>query len=382
MPDALILGGGLAGSATAVLLARTGQSVHLIERETGPHHKICGEFLSIEAHQHLSELGIDPLALGAVPIERIHLIFGNAFIEAPLPFKALGLSRYTLDETLIGQATAAGAKVERGVRVLEIGQDQVRTSAGARSGRHVILATGKLPVRQEQHPRRKEDDNPYVGFKMHYRLGSAARRRLDGVIQLILFDGGYAGLQLIEGGHANLCLIIRRRRLQQLGRKWADVAKMLTSLKHCRTILADAEPLFPRPLTIANLVYSGPRRFEHGDPIFRLGDQAAMTAPLSGDGMALALRSAAVAAQCIGEGLGADEYRLKYHTATKGQLFRAMALQDVLDRPVLRALGISAARAWPGLLTRAAEATRLPEWSAASHTSRNRQDRGAISSKR
>ncbi|HKR90856.1 NAD(P)/FAD-dependent oxidoreductase, partial [Novosphingobium sp.] len=244
MPDALILGGGLAGSATAVLLARTGQSVHLIERETGPHHKICGEFLSIEAHQHLSELGIDPLALGAVPIERIHLIFGNAFIEAPLPFKALGLSRYTLDETLIGQATAAGAKVERGVRVLEIGQDQVRTSAGARSGRHVILATGKLPVRQEQHPRRKEDDNPYVGFKMHYRLGSAARRRLDGVIQLILFDGGYAGLQLIEGGHANLCLIIRRRRLQQLGRKWADVAKMLTSLKHCRTILTDAEPLF------------------------------------------------------------------------------------------------------------------------------------------
>ena len=57
MTDALVLGGGLAGSGAAILLARAGRSVSLIERETGPHHNVCGEFLSIEARDHLEALG-------------------------------------------------------------------------------------------------------------------------------------------------------------------------------------------------------------------------------------------------------------------------------------------------------------------------------------
>ena len=59
----LILGGGVAGCAASIALARKGRSVTLIEREPTPRHKVCGEFLSGEALEDLHALGIAGTAL-------------------------------------------------------------------------------------------------------------------------------------------------------------------------------------------------------------------------------------------------------------------------------------------------------------------------------
>ncbi|AIT82053.1 NAD(P)/FAD-dependent oxidoreductase [Novosphingobium pentaromativorans] len=361
MADALILGGGLAGAAAAVLLSRAGKTVHLIERETGPHHKICGEFLSIEARHHLVELGIDPARLGAVPIDRVRVIAGDAQIEAKLPFTALGLSRHVLDEALLDRAQGAGARVERGVRVLGMDAMAVRTSHGERSGTSILLATGKLPVREERKDSGHKDADPYVGFKMHYRLSGPARAQLEATVQLTLFDGGYAGLQMVEGGFANLCLIVRRSRLTRIGRSWSDLQAMLSSLPRGGEWLAEAEPLFARPVTIGNLSYGEVLRRRPDDGIFRLGDQAGMTASLTGDGMALALRSAFLAVACLRSGEDAQTYRQRHRAEIGRQLTRAMALQRALEQPLLRSLGVGLLRAWPGLLTYLASATRVTE---------------------
>ncbi|CCA90920.1 NAD(P)/FAD-dependent oxidoreductase [Novosphingobium sp. PP1Y] len=359
MADALILGGGLAGGAAALLLARAGKSVCLVERETGPHHKICGEFLSIEAHSHLADLGIDAAALGAVPIDRVRLISGPARIDAALPFTALGLSRHILDEVLLERAEAAGVALERGVRVLEMFGTRVRTSLGERSAGTVLLATGKLPVREGGQERKEKDSDRYVGFKMHYRLSRPAQEQLAGVVQLTLFEGGYAGLQMIEGGCANLCLIVRRSRLSQIGRNWSDMQAMLASLPRGGEWLCEAEPLFAKPVTIGNLSYGMAPACRPDDPVFRLGDQAGMTASLTGDGMALALRSAFIAAECLLEGKDAAHYRQRHRAQTGRQLTRAMALQRVLEHPVLRTMGVGLLKMRPGLLTRFAQGTRL-----------------------
>ena len=61
--EVLILGGGVAGCATSIALARKGRSVTLIEREPTPRHKVCGEFLSGEALEDLHALGIDVASL-------------------------------------------------------------------------------------------------------------------------------------------------------------------------------------------------------------------------------------------------------------------------------------------------------------------------------
>lgn len=71
--EVLIIGGGVAGCAASIALARRGRSVTLIEREPTPRHKVCGEFLSGEALEELVALGIDVTSLHAVPIDYVRL---------------------------------------------------------------------------------------------------------------------------------------------------------------------------------------------------------------------------------------------------------------------------------------------------------------------
>ena len=68
--ETVILGGGLAGGAAAVLLARGGEPVRVLEREAGPRDKICGEFLSIEARRDLARLGLCLLYTSPSPRDR------------------------------------------------------------------------------------------------------------------------------------------------------------------------------------------------------------------------------------------------------------------------------------------------------------------------
>src|SRR5258708_19930012 len=68
--ETVIVGGGPAGSATACGLAALGRDVVLIERTAEPHHKVCGEFLSVETQTQLRRLRIPPPALRAAPVGR------------------------------------------------------------------------------------------------------------------------------------------------------------------------------------------------------------------------------------------------------------------------------------------------------------------------
>ena len=87
--DIGVIGCGTAGGAAAALLARDGLRPILLEREAGPRHKICGEFLSGEAQSHLAALGLDLAPLGGARIDRVRLAWGNRLVESPLPFAAL-----------------------------------------------------------------------------------------------------------------------------------------------------------------------------------------------------------------------------------------------------------------------------------------------------
>ena len=99
------------GAAAACLLAGAGRSTVLFEREAGPRHKVCGEFISVEAAAYLASLGLDPERLGALPIHHVRLIQGER--TATLPFPAFSLSRDVMDEALLKAAAARGAEIRR-----------------------------------------------------------------------------------------------------------------------------------------------------------------------------------------------------------------------------------------------------------------------------
>jgi hypothetical protein len=282
----MIVGGGIAGSALAILLAEAGRRVTLLERSAGPHHSVCGEFLSPEAIVYLRALGIDPLALGAQPITHVRLAARELIAETRLPRPALSLTRCTLDEALRTRAAEAGAVVQRGTNVERLTRsgDQWQAECVQSGGRRAVLfasraylATGKYDLRgwarragtdrtadaypapsdlrqsnvlssaqhakgsltqppgQKEHRMQAEssgtngqpgtDGRPapwslqtnLVAFKMYFHLDPAQHAALAEHVELILFPGGYTGLQTVEGGAANLCTLLTRDRLRSLG---------------------------------------------------------------------------------------------------------------------------------------------------------------------
>jgi len=79
--DVAIIGGGLAGLATAILIAQSGYSVILFEKEKYPFHKVCGEYVSLESWNFVIQLGL-PLSKMGLPIMDTLLLTapnGNAF---------------------------------------------------------------------------------------------------------------------------------------------------------------------------------------------------------------------------------------------------------------------------------------------------------------
>ena len=147
----IAVGGGLAGAAFAIELARHGVRVIVLESSRGPRHVVCGEFLSEEAQNLLRQLGLDPHTRGATSIERFRLVKGERHAITHLPFAAAGLSRYRLDEVLLEAAERAGAEVVRGARVMRIepgtGTVIVREAERMWHAAAVGLATGKHSMR-------------------------------------------------------------------------------------------------------------------------------------------------------------------------------------------------------------------------------------------
>ena len=350
----LIVGGGVAGAAAACLL---GPEATLVERTAGAHDKICGEFVSWEAQDALHRLGVDTAALGGAPIHSVRLLHGHRSVTAPLPRPGAGLSRRVLDEALLAQAARHGATVLRGhaVRRLVPGGAEVEGLGRVEAAR-VLLATGKHDLRDTRRPVQR-GPHALVGLKMYYRLAPAPAAELDGTVEVVLFPGGYAGLQMVEGGRANLCLLIRHDTFQAVDAAWDGVVAHI--VKHSPALAARLEgavPLLARPVATSGIPYGFVHRPGPADlpDVLRLGDQAGVIPSFSGDGMAIALHTAFAAVRQA----DAAQHHRRMQADLSGQIGRAM----VLHRLGLAMPGslLRAARAWPGALALVARLTRVP----------------------
>lgn len=359
---ALVVGGGPAGAALAIRLAEAGRPVTVLERQAGAHDKVCGEFISGEAVTALERLGLDLAALGAAPIRRVRLARGGAIAEAPLPFAALSLSRRRLDEALLARAADAGALVRRGFKVRRL----ERTAGGWRAqgedgdiadGNAAFLAVGKHDLRAFK--RRRGLHNDLIAFKMHWRLLPAQAKALEGAVELCLFSGGYAGLEAIEDGQANLCLVVRRSRYAALAAWPALLAAIRADCALLDQRLAGAEALWAKPLAIAAIPYGQFARPAEG--LWPLGDQAAVIPSFAGDGLAIALHSAALAARAWLAGESAQAYAGRLRRELGPRVIGASLLSQALVRAPTQAAILAAARIEPRLMSAAARLTRIPE---------------------
>lgn len=310
--DVAIVGAGLAGSSIAATLANLGWRVLLVERDSFPRHKVCGEFISPEAQATLRHLGLfaevaalKPVSLHATAITSRHA----RVLRRPLPGEAWGLSRYKLDEGLARAAVSRGVELRTATTVTShvvqneikngVQNEQVELHLRDRQqttrihARAAIMAFGRtaLPgLAAHRPPADTSERARYVGIKCHYR-----GVEMPPQVELYFFPGGYAGLNPVEGGHVNLCLLVSYAAFAQAGR---SIPGMLATAIAGNAALAErmhgAEAVVDTECSVAPVdTY---RRAQPWSDVAQVGDSAVMIPPLCGDGMAMALRSAELCA--------------------------------------------------------------------------------------
>ena len=357
MKRPLIVGGGPAGAAAAIMLARDGTPALLLERSRDAQDVVCGGFLGWDALAALERLGLDPVAAGAHAIMRLRLIVGGRAAEAPLPHRAAGFSRRTLDAALLRIAEAAGTAMERGVTVRGAEGRSIRTGDGATMTPDALfLATGKHELRGLARPRDAGGADPAVGLRARLDPSPRLAAALAGTIELHLFDRGYAGLLVQEDGSINLCLSVKRSRLGSGPEALlADLAATDAPTLGARLGEARAAPTWQ---AIAGVPY-GWRTPETVPGLFRLGDQAAVIASLAGDGVAIALASGRIAAEHHARrgAAGAETFQRAFATHAARPLGWAGRLRGIAEGPARGLLPLLAHV--PGLAGLLARATRI-----------------------
>jgi flavin-dependent dehydrogenase len=371
--DAAVLGAGLAGSSLAKALADKGWETLLLDRHSFPRHKVCGEFLSPESQSTLHALGINEslAGLGHCEIERIRIIFENgAEMELSLAGKAWGLSRYALDSALHLAAVQAGANLQTGATVTAVHKSDRGYIIHAKQGgeacsfeaRAVIAAMGAsqrsgLPGNRSS----ASIKSSYLGVKSHFR-GIA----MEPVIELYFFRGGYLGLCPIEGGMVNASALLQRETAVNEGKTiLAIIYGVARRNPRLHEKLTHAEPVIGSQAAVAPVYIK--RKPQAWDELPLLGDAAAMIPPLCGDGMSMALRSAAMCAPLADSYLRGSlsqadwqhTYSREINLEFKRPLRWGSLLQWLFETPALSRWLPDAARLAPSIAQGLVHATRL-----------------------
>ncbi|MEO5492451.1 MAG: FAD-dependent monooxygenase [Sphingomonas sp.] len=335
---ALIVGGGPAGAAAALLLARAGSPHLLIERSAETGDALCGGFLSWRTLETLERIGVRRGALNRDDIRRFRLFAGRHKAEAWLPRPALAVSRWRLDTLLMEHAVTAGAAVERGVAVRGAEGRTVHLADDSQIAADALfLATGKHDLRGLARPVERDED-PALGLRVRLGPSDTLDRMVGGTIELHLFDRGYAGLARQEDGTVNCCMAVHRSRLSEAGSPDA-----LLDVLGCESPrLGDRLAYRAAGTTIdavANVPY-GWRAADTAPGVFRLGDQGACIPSLAGEGMGIAIESGLRAATAYLR--GGPEAAVGYQQRLSRDLARPFAVAGAIRAAAERPLWASA----------------------------------------
>jgi flavin-dependent dehydrogenase len=307
--DAVVIGGGPGGATAALLLARAGWSVALVERKAFPRRKVCGEYLSATNLPLLDRLGVgDRFRERAGPeVRRVGLFAGTKMLDASLPRVANGWGRAwgrdQLDTLLLDRAAAAGTEVwqpwsaiglnERGDHYECHVESQDTGQVLPLEAAVVILAhgsweTGTLPTQAGQRMPRPGD---LFGFKAHFRDSRLAPE----LMPLLAFPGGYGGMVHTDDGRVSLSCCIRRDELSRIRAKAtcaAGAAVFDHIRENCRGVRAalDAARLDGGCLA-AGPIRPGIRLRIRGG-VFPVGNWAGEAHPVVAEGISMALQSA------------------------------------------------------------------------------------------
>lgn len=358
MFDILIIGGGLAGLVNAVHLSREGLKVLVIEKNSFPKHKVCGEYISNEVLPYLESLDIHPFQLGATAIDTFQLTTPNSTaIQTNLPLGGFGISRYTLDYHLYQKALAHGCIVKKArAERIDFKDDhfQVSTKEGdSYQATLVIGAFGKrsnLDVHLDRHFIKQQ--TPFLAVKSHY-TGDFP----EDLVALHNFKGGYCGVSKVENGFLNVCYLADYVSFKPYRDTETFQQEVLCKNAHLREIFSRVEPAFPKPLSISQVSFSPKKTVDNH--ILMSGDSAGMIHPLCGNGMGMAIHSAKILSELVIQHFNSKSlnrlqletaYAKQWDQAFRSRLRAGRFLSHFLSNDRLLDWGVAALKWFPPFL--------------------------------
>lgn len=347
--DVIIIGGGLAGLTSAIHLAKHQVSVLLLEKDSYPRHKVCGEYVSNEVLGYLNFLDIDIFAKGAKSINRFAFSGRKGReIAVNLPLGGFGISRYALDKLMLDKAVNYGVVVVRDTVThasLQKSHFEVRTKSGnSYVVKNVLGAYGKRSGMDGALSRKFiKNKSPWLGVKAHYKANFP-----DNLVALHNFQGGYCGLSKVETNHVNACYLTHYDVFKEFANLEIFQKEILEKNKALRTFFDTAEMVFDKPIAISQVSFEAKQPVEQH--ILMIGDSAGLIHPLCGNGMAMAIHSAKIASELLIKSINTQskrvdleqEYISHWHNAFDRRLRAGRAIQRVLLNDTLTNIGVTA----------------------------------------
>jgi flavin-dependent dehydrogenase len=380
--DALIIGGGPAGATAALILARNGWSVALVERGTYPRRRVCGEFISATNLPLLHDLGIAQFftSHAGPEVRRVGLFAGDEVLTAAMPearsaFGKWGraLGREHLDLALADLAVANGARIWQDTSAVALRRsndgfvcDIKSRNPNRLEGRLAIVANGSweqtfMPQRLRAH---KPTD--MLAFKAHFTGCDLA----TDLMPLLVFRGGYGGLVNSDGGRVTLSYCIRRDALVRCRREFRTSSAGEAVLRHLERSSQGLFQLAKRAQRQGSWLSSGPIwpgiRNCYAGGIFFAGNAAGEAHPIIAEGISMAMQSGWLLARRLvraqneivaGHGLAAAgrAYEKDWKKSFARRIYFAAMFAEAATRPAAVTLLLPFIRRVPSILTLGAQ---------------------------
>ena len=373
--DALVVGGGPAGSTVALLLAGAGWSVALLEKQAFPRRKVCGECIAAGNLALLDALGLGPrfAALAGPELRKVELHAGGECMRASLPPLAgphpwgRALGREHLDALLLERAGEAGVQVFQPWSVRRVIRersglyaiDAAKADATLRlCASAVVLAHGSWSARPalSSANRPATRDSDLFAFKANFVDTTLE----PGVLPVLAFAGGYGGMVIAEKGLATLACCIRRDSLAACRRQAPGATAGEAVEAYLTAACVGVASALRGARREGGWLAVGPLRpgLRSPDPrpaVFAVGNAAGEAHPIVGEGISMALQSAWLLGRRLIAG-GPDRDAAAWHTAGK----RHAAEWRRYFAPRIRTAAVCPSRDAAGARSAAASAAAAP----------------------